>query len=349
MCHHGWHCIAAPLLELRTSAFSCSDVGRLAPLDEVRQLAIWHSGLAHLAKDHRWYEIIGETMPEFDCRAFVVEDERGSVIAAQPVFFAEQDLVVTAPLAVRRTVRVLRRVSPRMLKLKLMMIGSAAGEGHLVLPDHALAALFRSCLSRAAQHHGAALIVWKDVPASYRERLRPLVAGDHGYARFPSMPATRLYLDFTSFEDYLQRQVSHSTRKDLRRKFRASTNAGIVMQVVDDPRPYVDEMLPLYEQVRNRSALQFERLTREFLIALGERMQDRTRVFLWRLDGRLVAFSLCLVHDGTLYDEYLGLDYRVALDLHLYSLPSETSSRGLSRRDSPAITARRLTMSRSFG
>ena len=25
-----------------------------------------------------------------------------------------------------------------------------------------------------------------------------------------------------------------------------------------------------------------------------------------------------MVHDGTIYDEYLGLDYNIALDLHLY-------------------------------
>jgi len=47
-------------------------------------------------------------------------------------------------------------------------------------------------------------------------------------------------------------------------------------------------------------------------------MPDRARFFLWRKDGRLVAASICLVHDGVLYDEYLGLDYAVAHDWHLY-------------------------------
>jgi len=47
-------------------------------------------------------------------------------------------------------------------------------------------------------------------------------------------------------------------------------------------------------------------------------MPDRIRYFLWKQEGRLVAFSICLVHDGAIHDEYLGLDYRVALDLHLY-------------------------------
>jgi hypothetical protein len=47
-------------------------------------------------------------------------------------------------------------------------------------------------------------------------------------------------------------------------------------------------------------------------------MTERARFFLWRNEGRLVACSVCLVHDGVLHDEYLGLDYSIALDWHLY-------------------------------
>jgi hypothetical protein len=32
----------------------------------------------------------------------------------------------------------------------------------------------------------------------------------------------------------------------------------------------------------------------------------------------LVAFSLCTVQGDSLYAEYVGFDYTVALDLHLY-------------------------------
>ena len=31
-----------------------------------------------------------------------------------------------------------------------------------------------------------------------------------------------------------------------------------------------------------------------------------------------MAVSLCMVHEGTLYDNYLGMDYTVALDRSLY-------------------------------
>jgi len=47
-------------------------------------------------------------------------------------------------------------------------------------------------------------------------------------------------------------------------------------------------------------------------------MPDRTRFFVWRQSGKIVAFSFCLVCDDAIYDECIGLDYSVALDLHLY-------------------------------
>ena len=47
-------------------------------------------------------------------------------------------------------------------------------------------------------------------------------------------------------------------------------------------------------------------------------MPERVRFFVWRLNGKIVAFSLCLVCGETLHDECLGLDYEVALKLHLY-------------------------------
>ena len=51
---------------------------------------------------------------------------------------------------------------------------------------------------------------------------------------------------------------------------------------------------------------------------LGRRMNDRAFFFIWRQEGKAVAFSSCAVHDGVLRDHYIGLDYKVALERHLY-------------------------------
>ena len=67
-----------------------------------------------------------------------------------------------------------------------------------------------------------------------------------------------------------------------------------------------------------RSDFRFEELTKEYLRGLGRTMGDRARFFVWRQEGKAVAFSIATVHGGTFYDNYLGLDYAVALNLHLY-------------------------------
>ena len=305
-----------------TSPTSSTKV-RFVPLGEVRGLEEWASGFRHLAKDHRYYEIVADTLG-FHCRALVLEDECGRVLAIQPCFFVEQDLVVASPRAVRRVVGVARRIFPSFLRLKLLMSGCAAGEGHLspaisVNPAHLR--LLDTALRKAARENGARMIVWKDFPAGYRKAFETLKTSSEisPVAHVPSMPATRLALDFASFDDYLARHLSHAMRKNLRRKFRALDDAPpLVMSVTRDLGDEVDAALALYEQVRARSPLQFERLTKSFLQQLSARMPERVRYFLWHQEGRLVAFSLCLVHDGAVHDEYLGLDYRVALDLHLY-------------------------------
>jgi len=64
--------------------------------------------------------------------------------------------------------------------------------------------------------------------------------------------------------------------------------------------------------------LQFEKLTKTFLCQIGTRMPDKARFFLWRQDERIIAFGLCTVRGEDLCHEYVGFDYKVALELNLY-------------------------------
>lgn len=293
-------------------------------LAELRADPGWGDAFRHLAKDARYYDIVGGTL-DFSCHGLVLEDREGRRRGAQPFFFVDQDLVATAPAWVRASLRAVRRFFPRCLRLKMLMVGCAAGEGQLggAVPGETWALeVLREAVVQVARAHGASLVVWKDFPAHYRAPLDPL----HGppdaaacYVRIPSMPATRLPLQYASFDDYMARRLSHAMRKNLRRKFKALAQAApLEMTVVNALGADVDEALALYLQTFARSPLHFEKLTKEFLLRLGAEMPERVRFFLWRQNGRLVAFSLCLVHDGAIYDEYLGLDYTVALDLHLY-------------------------------
>ena len=276
------------------------------------------TALAGRNKDFRYYQLLEETLnTQFDYRYFILRDEASGEWAVQPLFFVNQDLLGGLPKAVRAVFAPIRKVWSRFLTLRMMMIGCAAGEGEL---DHAgpwLAEALREAIDAYRPAAKVSLILCKDFPSTYRDSLSSLAA--HGYQRAPSMPAARLELDFADFEAYMARKLSKVFRKNLRRKLRASeSGAPITMEVLTDAAHLVDAIYPLYRQTYERSDFQFEELNQEYFARIGQLLPDRVRYFIWRQEGRIIAFNLCLVHDGTLQDLDVGLDYSVALNLHLY-------------------------------
>jgi len=314
----------------------------LSPAD-LQNVEEWKTAFAGKSKDHRFYEIVEQTLDsQFEHSYLLLEDQAGRVRAIQPLFFVQQNLVEGIP-AFRGVVNAIRRHFPRFLTMRVLMVGNAAGEGHLsaCAPEDEdwVANALLATLKIYARQAKASLVVFKDFAAKYRHALRDFSA--NGYARVPSMPMTELQLRYTDFDHYVS-TLGASTRKDLRRKFRRTAAAApITVEVVTDLTPFVDEVYPLYLQVHERSPLKFECLTKEYLCSLGQRMPERARFFIWRQNGKAIAFSVALVHDGTIYDDYLGLDYSVALDLHLYfytlrDIISWSLAQGLERyRSSP--------------
>ncbi len=294
-------------------------LARVVRLDELKQLDAWPQALASEAKDHRFYEIADETLDcGFEHHYLVLQDHAGHVRGVQPLFFVQQNLVEGIP-ALRPPVDFIRRHFPRFLTMRLLMVGNAAGTGHLGACSPAdaewVAMALLGVLEPYARSCGASLVVLKDFPARDRELLERLAS--NGYTRIPSMPMTSLQLTFRDFDAYVN-TLGKATRKDLRRKFRKIENAALECEVLTDISAHVDEIYPLYLAVHDRSAQKFERLTKAYFRELGRRMPDRARFFVWRRAGRIVAFSVALVHEGVIYDDYLGLDYSVAHDLHLY-------------------------------
>ena len=288
---------------------------------ELQNLPAWREPFRDQCKDERFYELISATLAaDFDYFFLLLEDEEHRVRAIQPLFFVRQNLTEALSGPLRLTLDRIRRRFPRFLTLKMLMVGCAAGESHLgaCRPEDAewVAQALHSCLKIFARESRASLVVLKDFPARYRESLRSF--SKNGYTRIPSMPMTRLSLGYRDFEEYL-RSLGKATRKNLRRKFRKTAQrAPIHFEVLSDITSMIDQIYPLYLQVHGRSKLHFEKLTPEYFCRLGREMPGRARFFIWRQEEKAIAFSLCLVHGETIYDDYLGLDYRVAFDLNLY-------------------------------
>jgi hypothetical protein len=269
-------------------------------------------------KDLRYYEVSAQGLRgQFEHRYLVLRDASTGQQVVQPIFFVDQDLTEGLPPAVRALLDWPRRIFPRWLRLRMLVAGCSTGEGALDSTQPWAVAALREALEIYGRASGVALLLLKDFPASYRDVLAPFA--NDGYRRVPSMPACELKLDFASFDEFLQKRIGRVFRQNLRRKFKKlATHPPIDMEVVSDITPFVDEVYALYVQTFERSRFRFEKLTPDFLCATGRQMPDRARFFLWRIDGKLVAFALCMLHDATLYDLNIGLDYAVALDLHLY-------------------------------
>jgi hypothetical protein len=295
----------------------------VAERSQAEGLPAWKTAFQAQRKDRRYYEIVEDTIcPDFSFRYFLIQDESGRTRSVQPFFVLDQDVLAGLEPRWQRLAAKIRRVWPRFLFIRTLMVGCAAGEGHLssgTTPAQKRDAEALSAgIRRLARQQRAGLIVLKEFPARYRDTLSCFL--ERGFTRIPSMPMTRLDIsDFKDFDDYLAKAIKSKRRNEFRRKFKAAAaSAPIELEVISDVSEVVDEIYPLYLQVYARSKMQFEKLTKEYFVEVGRRMPDKARFFLWRQNGKLIAFALNLVEGDTLYGEYIGLDYSIALDIHLY-------------------------------
>jgi predicted N-acyltransferase len=299
-------------------SFSIAVVSRA----ELSKCAPWTSTFTDQRKDYRYYEILDDTLRgHFVHRYFAIVDNNGHVRAIQPFFLVDQDILEGLGAERSYWISQVRRFYPRFLKLRALMVGCSAGEAHLAATETLSADVVAETLSngivKQARSLKAQLVVLKEFPSRYREVLHCFVQS--GFARTPSMPMTMLDIGYDSFDAYMKKALKSSTRRKLRKKLAATAGVSdIHMSVTDNAASFVDEIYPLYLQVFARSSMQFEKLSEDFFRELGRRMSDKVRFFVWRRGNVLVAFSLCMVQGDSLYAEYVGFDYAVAIELHLY-------------------------------
>src|SRR5438552_679852 len=103
--------------------------GRMAQVATRAELGTspgWQGAFSHERKDWRYYEIVDDTLKQdFEFRYLVLDG------AIQPFFLLDQDLTAGAGTLLQSFVNRVRRLWPRFLRMRTLMVGCAAGEGHL--------------------------------------------------------------------------------------------------------------------------------------------------------------------------------------------------------------------------
>lgn len=294
---------------------------RMASRAEIAGLSIWQTAFSRERKDRRYYEVVEDTLKENFEYGYLLIEDKGAACAVQPYFVVDQDLLAGLAGKPKTFIAGIRRLWPRFMRARTMMVGCVAGEGHLdgdPQLQFTTAALLAQHVTKLARQLSCRMVVLKEFPAKYRALLQCLRSA--GFARIPSMPMTTLRLDYKDFEEYLCKAVSQRTRARVRHKLRIAAHAepAITMSVVADVSAIVDRLYPLYEKVFERSSLRFEKLTKEFLCEIGRRMPDKVRFFVWHQDNRIIAFGLSTVQGDSICNDYVGFDYSVAHELCLY-------------------------------
>src|SRR4249920_971560 len=111
-------------------------VARVSQLRDLQNCEAWKRAFQNKCKDYRYYEIVEETLEcGFEHHYLLFEDASGNVRAVQPVFFVRQNLVEGVPGKVRSIVDGIRKIFPRFLTMRVLMVGCGAGTGDLGAGD----------------------------------------------------------------------------------------------------------------------------------------------------------------------------------------------------------------------
>lgn len=262
-------------------------------------------------------------LPGFSWAYFGVRDKTtGTLLAAVPAFVTDYRLDTTISGALKRFANWLTRWFPRLLRQKLLSLGSPVSEVcHLGFApgtsadeqQHLLDAILAQ-VETYAQETRARMIAVKDATAA-QDGLWSVAAKAHGLRRQPGLPTALMDVRFASIDDYLA-TLSRATRKDVRRKLKDAV--GLRSEWRANIDGIEDEVMRLYQSTHANAEFSFEELTPGyFRNVLGE-MSDRASCATYWLGEKLVAFNLVL-HDGhCLLDKFLGMDYAVAREYNLY-------------------------------
>jgi Resolvase, N terminal domain len=114
----------------------------------------WKYAFASQHKDHRYYEIVADTLhSEFRYLYFALRDAQGQIQAIQPFFILDQDILAGARPYIGNVLDLVRRQWPRFLLMRTMMVGCVAGEGHLDDGNWDTRAVYAQLLAGAIAQH----------------------------------------------------------------------------------------------------------------------------------------------------------------------------------------------------
>ena len=281
----------------------------------------WDSIYPRVLEGYNFFKTLDESGLEQFSFYYILVYEGKNVVAATNCFLMNYSLDTSINGPLRRLSNSLKRLRPSIFSLKAFICGMPLGLGRIGVAgdkDKIRHVLLRR-MEQIAKKEKCAALAFKDFGHSYAGMLDPLQR--EGFSKFDSLPTTEMNVWFKDFEEYLN-TLSSASRYDLRRKFKkVDGHVKLDMQIVGVLDEHnLREVYKLYLDIVDKHDMGFELLPMAFFKNLSKNMPKETKYFLWYMDGKLIAFLLCLISEDRLIDYYVGMDYSIAHKYHLYFL-----------------------------
>ena len=228
-------------------------------------------------------------------------------------------LGITVTGKFKTVINFINKFWPQILNPKILICGLPMGEGRIGIaadPQAVISAIYKG-MEQISGEQKAGIIAFKDFGLSYKKILDQCLGAD--FLRINSLPSTDMDINFASFDEYLK-TLSNVSRSGIKRKFKqVDGKVKIDLEITNKLEDGVlDEVYALYLQTYDKQEIGLEKLPKDFFKNISKNMPAETRFFLWRVDRHMAAFAFCLVSGEYFVDYYLGFDYSVAYQYHIY-------------------------------
>jgi uncharacterized protein len=237
-----------------------------------------------------------------------------------PLFETRFDLSAFLEGWPKKVLQAAGRLVPPVFHPHILCVGSADGEWSELGIDPRLdesdlaaaATLAFAQLEKVASQHKSDVVAlynfnqYRGLPAKVIDKFNLV----------PFRPCATLAIDFNSVEEYLGR-LSHSRRKQLRRKMRVAPEVRILH--CTEIAPYLDRIYALYRETVARSPMPLGVHNRCYFEKACQRVPG-AEYALYFVQDELIAFNLLFLKKDALVDKYFCMDYEPGSKYNLYAL-----------------------------
>ncbi len=279
----------------------------------------WESVFPQVLENYNFFKTLDQSSFEQFSFFYLLAYENNLPIAATSCFLFNFPLDVAVKGKLKFLFSGIKKILPNFFSPSVLICGLPMGAGRIgIAKDNGrVMAAFCDCLEKIARQQKASVIIFKDFTSDYDQMLKPLLS--RGFSKVESFPSTEMEINFKSFDEYLK-TLSRVSRDGLKRNFKKVDNKvkiGLeITNILDDSTAAAAHQL--YRQTVERQEMGLENLPLDFFKNISRNMPEQTKFFLWRIEGKLVAFALCLVSGDHFIDYYLGFDYALAHQYYLY-------------------------------